>query len=72
MGRQRTGWDGPVVGPACAGCLYVGYLCSQSAHAGRPDFCDYIGKTGHSRPCPAGPGCAARQENRSKRRRAAG
>lgn len=66
MGRRR---NRAVVDPSCRGCVYAGYLCSQSAYKGRPDFCSYILTTGHSRPCPAGAGCTVRQTGGRKRRR---
>lgn len=69
MGRQGKRWDGPVVGPSCVGCRYVGYFCSQSAYKEIPEFCEYILITGRRRPCPAGPGCTARKEGGRKRRR---
>lgn len=69
MGRRQRPRDGPVVGSYCVGCVYVGYFCSQSAHKGIPEFCQYILTTGHRRPCPAGPGCTARKEGGRKRRR---
>ena len=37
----------------CDGCFHFGYVGSN-AH------CDYIGNTGHRRPCPAGEGCTER------------
>ena len=69
MGRRQRPQDGPVVGPSCVGCRYVGYFCSQSAYKEIPEFCEYILITGHRRPCPAGPGCTARKEGGRKRRR---
>lgn len=69
MGRRQRPRDGPVVGPSCVGCRYVGYFCSQSAYKEIPEFCEYILITGRRRPCPAGPGCTARKEGGRKRRR---
>jgi len=61
MGRRRKDRDRPVVGPSCADCRYVGYLCSQSASKEQPEFCGYLLATGRRRPCPAGPGCTVRE-----------
>lgn len=69
MGRRQGPQDGPVVGPSCVGCRYVGYFGSQSAYKEIPEFCEYILATGRRRPCPAGPGCTARKEGGRKRRR---
>ena len=39
----------------CKTCVYVGWLHSGKARDN--PFCDYIGRTGFSRPCPAGKQC---------------
>lgn len=49
MGRRQRPQDGPVVGPSCVGCRYVGYFCSQSAYKEIPEFCEYILATGRRR-----------------------
>lgn len=37
----------------CKGCIY-------SAHVGHDIVCDYIGATGHKRPCKSGKACTVR------------
>lgn len=52
----RDGVDKPtgkVSRKYCGGCFHFGYV-SSNAH------CNYIGNTGHCRPCPAGEGCTER------------
>ena len=42
---------------ACKGCVYL-------KSAGHDKFCDYIGATGHMRPCPAGEACTVKSEEK--------
>lgn len=45
----------------CRGCVYLARTGDGS------DWCDYIGITGHKRPCPAGKGCTEKKVAKRKR-----
>lgn len=40
---------------SCKGCVYAALLSGAWC-------CDYLGVTGHRRPCPPGEGCTVRKE----------
>ena len=46
----------------CSGCIYLCYVGSDY----KSNACDYIGQTGHRRPCPAGKGCTVRKAGKKK------
>lgn len=44
----------------CRRCIYLTRVSGEKVGKA----CDYIGHTGHRRPCPAGTGCTVRKTHR--------